>query len=216
MKTTSSNKKTELILQTYEMLKTTSPEDIKIRGIAAACNCTSTVIYKHFDDLDHLLRFSAVRFLENYIIDIQKDINEASDSLDMLISMWNTFSHYAFENVEVFELLFFGRFKERLGDTIYEYYQLFPDQWKNMDGLFTSVFFNNDLKERNYMILHRATVNGYFSHTNDRLLNDIMCDSFYGLLLEYKEKFRTPGESEKGVAHYKEILMSLIDHYRVK
>ena len=216
MKTTSSNKKTELILQTYEMLKTTSPEDIKIRGIAAACNCTSTVIYKHFDDLDHLLRFSAVRFLENYIIDIQKDIDEASDSLDMLISMWNTFSHYAFENVEVFELLFFGRFKERLGDTIYEYYQLFPDQWKNMDGLFTSVFFNNDLKERNYMILHRATVNGYFSYANDRLLNDIMCDSFYGLLLEYKEKFRIPGESEKGSARYKEILMSLIEHYRVK
>ena len=95
----SSNKKNELILQTYEMLKTTSPEDIKIRSIAAACNCTSTVIYKHFDDLDHLLRFSSVRFLENYIIDIQKDINEASDSLEMLVSMWRTFSYYAFENL---------------------------------------------------------------------------------------------------------------------
>lgn len=212
----SSNKKNELILQTYEMLKTTSPEDIKIRSIAAACNCTSTVIYKHFDDLDHLLRFSSVRFLENYIIDIQKDINEASDSLEMLISMWRTFSHYAFENLEVFELLFWGRFKERLGDTIYEYYQLFPDEWKNMDGLFTSVFFNNDLKERNYMILHRATVNGYFAHANDRLLNDIMCDLFHGLLLEYKEKFRTPGEAEKGAARYMEMLMSLIDHYRLK
>ena len=54
-------------------------------------------------------------------------MNESSDPLDMLISMWDSFAQNAFANVEVFELLFWGKYKERLGDVIFEYYQLFPD-----------------------------------------------------------------------------------------
>lgn len=212
----SSSKKTELISQTYELLKTTSPNDIKIRAIASACDCTSTVIYRHFEDLDHLIRFAAVRFLENYVIDIQKIVTGNSDPLELLMKMWQTFAQYAFENVEVFELFFWGRFKERLGDTIFEYYQFFPEEWKNLDGLFTSVFFNNDLKERNYIVLHRATVAGYFDHKTDRMLSDIACDLFHGLLLDYKECFREPGKAAEGAAYYMQMLESLVSKYRIK
>lgn len=210
------NRKTDLILKTYEMLKTTSPSDIKIRSIAEACGCTTPVIYKYFDDLDHLIRFASVRFLENYIIDLQKSINEHSDPLDMLISMWQSFAHYAFENVEVFELLFWGKYKERLGDVIFEYYQLFPDQWRNLDGLFTSVFFNSDLKERNYMIVHRAAVTGHFSYEDSRLFSDICCDLFHGLLMEYRDSYRDPGKASEGEKTYMEMLMSLIQRYKIK
>ena len=78
------SKKNELVLKTYELLKTTGPYNIKIRTIATACNCTSTVIYRHFDDLDHLIRFASVRFLENYIVEIQRITNEKTDALEML------------------------------------------------------------------------------------------------------------------------------------
>ena len=211
-----SNKKNELIVKTYEMLKTTSPSDIKIRNIASACNCTTPVIYKYFDDLDHLVRFAAVRFLENYIIDLQESANSNSSPLDMLISMWDSFAKYAFENVEIFELFFWGRYKEQLGDTIFEYYQLFPDKWKNLDGLFTSVFFNNDLKERNYLIVRRAAVTGHFSLEDARLFSDICCDLFHGLLLEYKDSYRDPAKVKEGAETYMQMLMSLIGRYRIK
>lgn len=212
----SGSKKTELILKTYELLKTTSPDNIKIRTIASACDCTSTVIYRHFEGLDHLIRFAAVRFLENYVIDIQKIVNGNSDPLEMLIRMWETFAQYAFENIEIFELFFWGRFKERLGDTIFEYYQFFPEEWKNLDGLFTSVFFNNDLKERNYIVLHRAAVAGYFDHKTDRMLSDISCDLFHGLMLDYKDCYREPDKAKEGAVYYMQMLMALIDKFRIK
>ena len=212
----SGSKKTELISKTYELLKTTSPDDIKIRAIASACNCTSTVIYRHFEDLDHLIRFAAVRFLENYVIDIQKIVNGNSDPLEMLIRMWETFAQYTFENIEIFELFFWGRFKERLGDTIFEYYQFFPEEWKHLDGLFTSVFFNNDLKERNYIIVHRAAVAGYFDLQTDRMLSDISCDLFHGLMLDYKECYREPGKAQEGAAYYMQMLTALIEKFRIK
>lgn len=210
------NKKTELIMKTYEMLQTVSPSDIKIRNVAQACNCTTPVIYKYFENLDHLVRFASVRFLEDYIIDLEKSVNEKSDPLDMLISMWESFARYAFENVEVFELLFWGKYRERLGDTIFEYYQLFPDKLKNLDGLFTSVFFNNDLKERNYIIVHRCAVTGYFSHKEEKIFSDICCDLFHGLLMEYKECYRDLEKAEEGAERYMELLDSLITHYKIK
>ena len=54
------NKKKELIQKTYEILKDVGPEDTKIRTIASKANCTSTVIYRHFNDLDHLLLFASI------------------------------------------------------------------------------------------------------------------------------------------------------------
>lgn len=210
------SKKNELIIKTYELLKTTSPDDLTIRSIATACNCTSTVIYKHFDDLDHLIRFASVRFLENYIIEIQKISNENLNALDMLVTMWKVFAKYAFENIEVFEELFWGKYKENLGDTIFEYYQVFPDEWKDLDGLFTSVFFNNDLKERNHIMVHRAAVTGYFSLNESRMLSDMECSLFHGLLLEYRDKYRIPGKASEGATYFMEILLSMHEHYRIK
>lgn len=210
------SKKIELVLKTYELLKTTKPSDLKIRTIAASCNCTSTVIYKHFENLDHLVCFACVRFLEDYIIEFQKIIDENSDYLEMLVAMWKAFAKYGFANIDVFQELFWGKFKANLGDTIFEYYQMFPDNWKNLDGLFTTVFFNNELKERNYTILHRATMAGYFSIDDDRMLSDIECNLFHGLLLEYRDKYRIPGKAQEGAAYFMKMLDALHSHFRLK
>ncbi len=212
----SSNRKQELILKTYELLKTTSPTDITIRSVADSCGCTTPVIYKYFDNFDHLLTFSSIKFLENYLIDVQKLVTEESDPLDLLISMWQSFSDQAFMNDEVFEMLFWGKFKKNLGDIIFEYYQLFPKEFVQLDGLFTTVFFNNELKERNYIIVRRATAVGYFSNKDSRIFSDLTCDAFHGLLLEYKDIYRDPVQSKKGSDEFMEILFSLIDHYRIK
>ena len=210
------SKKNELVLKTYELLKTTGPYNIKIRTIATACNCTSTVIYRHFDDLDHLIRFASVRFLENYIVEIQRITNEKTDALEMLETLWEVFAKYAFENIEVFNELFWGRYKENLGDTIFEYYQMFPDEWKNLDGLFTSVFFNNDILERNHIMVHRAAMTGHFSLDDSRMLSAMECSLFHGLMLEYQTKYRLPGIAEEGVAYFMKMLRSLHDHYKIK
>lgn len=213
-----SGKKEELVAQTYKLLKTTSPGDIKIRTIAERCHCTTTVIYKHFTDLKQLICFASVRFLEDYIIDVKKIVNSDSDPLVMLRSMWGAFAKYAFRNVEVFELLFWGEFKGQLGDTIFEYYQIVQDkgEWERLDGLFTSVFFNSDIQERNYMIVHRAAVKGYFSYNNDRLFSEMQCDMFHGLLLEYKDKYRDQTKAAEGEKKWMEMLNSLIAAYRIK
>lgn len=210
------NKKNELILVTHEMLKTTSPEDIKIRDIAAAAHCTSAVIYRHFDNLDHLILIASIKFMEDYVIELNEITNQNStDPLTMELTMWKAFCKYVFHNIEVFDLLFWGKYKKNLGESIFEYYQMFPEEWKHLNGLYTSVFFNNDLKERNKIILNCAAVAGYFTFEDAQLLANLQCDFFHGMMIEYKDTYRQPGVPEQATKIFMHTLESLQNHYRI-
>lgn len=210
------SKKIELIQKTYELLKETAPDELKIRDIAKVCNCTPTVVYKHFENLDDLIRFGCVHFLEDYIRETMKIVNENMDPLEMLIIMWDEFSKCAFQNVDVYLHLFWGRYCSQLGDTIFDYYQLFPEQWQTMGGLFTSTFFNSEIKERNYTIVRRAAAVGYFHHTETKVISDMQCYLMHGMLMDYRSCYRQPGKAEEEQKLFMQILRSQIQHYCIK
>lgn len=210
------NKKTELILKTYEMLKTTAPDELKIRDIAKECGCTPTAIYKHFEDLDDLIRYGCVRFLEDYIRETMKIISENTDPLEILVIMWEQFSKSAFSNAEVYLQLFWGKYKNGLGDTIFDYYQIFPDQWQTMGGLFTSTFFNSDISERNFLIVRRACAMGYFHHSDARVVSDIQCYIMHGALLDARSSYRDPEKAAEAHTRFMAMLRSTIEHYRIR
>jgi len=211
-----SNKKTELIEKTYELLKTTPPEELKIRDIASTCSCTPTAVYKHFADLEELIRFGCVRFLEDYIRETVKIVNEDMDPLEMLLLMWEEFSKCAFRNVEVYLHLFWGKYHSQVGDYIFDYYKLFPEQWQSLGGLFTITFFSSEIKERNFTIVRRAHAMGYFNYSETRMISDMQCYLIHGVLMDYKDVYRQPGKAEEGQQLFMKMLRSSIDHYRIK
>jgi hypothetical protein len=174
------------------------------------------VVYKHFTDLDDLVRFASVRFLEDYIRETMKIVNENMDPLKMLEIMWEEFSKCAFANAEVYLQLFWGRYKSQLGDTIFEYYQIFPDQWQNMGGLFTSTFFNSDIKERNYMIVRRAAAVGYFAYEEAKEISDMQCYLMHGALMDSLNTYRQPDKATEDQKRFMKLLNSNIQHYRIK
>lgn len=209
-------KKLDLIFAVHEMLKTTSPELIKIRDVAAAANCNSAIIYRHFDNLDHLILIASIKFLEDYLFDLQDVTRNNTDPLEVEITTWRIFAKYAFMHIEVFDLLFWGKYKENLGDSIYEYYKMFPEQWQHLNGLYTIVFFNNDLQERNRVILDQAANAGYFKPSDVPLLANLQCCFLHGMMMDYKNTYRQPGVPEKAAALFMETLLSLQKRYRLK
>lgn len=210
------SKKIALIEKTYELLRELPPSEIKIRTVAEACGCSPAAVYKHFSDLDDLIRFASVRFLEEYITKIQDTLTESGDALEILLTTWREFAAIAFRNVDVYLELFWGRFKNQLGDTIFEYYEIFPDKWKNLGGLFTSTFFNNEIQERNYIIVRRAAVMGYFHYDEARLISDLQCYLMHGMLMDYRRSYRQPEKAEEGFSRFMELLESTCQHYRIR
>lgn len=210
------SKKLELIEQTYRLLQAVPPSEVKIRAVAEAAECSTTAVYKHFDDLDDLVRIASVRFLENYICRTQAVLSETADPMEVLTITWREFAAVAFENIDVYLELFWGRYKSQLGDAIFTYYQLFPQEWKQLGGLFTSTFFNNEIKERNYIIVRRAAAMGYFCYDDAKLISDLQCYLIHGVLLDYRETYRDPQKAREGFDYFMTLLESTLRRYRLK
>ena len=210
------NKKAELIDVTYRFLKKKSPDDITIRMVGSAAGCTSTTIYRHFENLDELVAVAATRFLEDYIFDLGDLLGRDGDSLETIVDMWRIFADHAFANAEIFELLFFGRYREALGDAIIEYYHMFPEKWQGLNGVYATVLFGNNLMERNRIMMHRAATDGYFPLRTSDALSDLQCYAFHGVLMKYKANYRDPAIAKEGAAEFMKLLKFLIDSVRLK
>ena len=210
------NMKKELIQVTLNILKSEGIESIKIRRIAKDAGCTSTVIYNYFENLDHLISFAAIRILKDYIRDFQEIMNNPDlNVLDRYLRLWECFARYAFEDIHIFELLFWGKYKSRLGEMMFDYFQLFKDEieMKNFDGLSASIMFSNDLPTRSRFTLRKAAAEGVFSFDDVLMLSDLLVSLFHGMLLEYKDRYREPGVAQEGAEKFLGILHSIIGKY---
>ena len=178
------SKKYALLNATFELLKEMPPSELTARKIAAKSDCTSTVIYKHFGSPEHLIMVASVRFLEQYIEELQSILKGGDDEFTGLRTMWFCFASKAFCNPEIFQTMFWGAGSDQLGDVIFEYYELFPESFHGLDGVFATVFFNNDLQERDYIMVRRAAVAGAFNIKDARMISEMECALFRGCVSE--------------------------------
>lgn len=208
------NMKLELVNKTYEILKNEGMGNIKIRRIASEVGCTSTVIYKHFDDLDHLLALASVRSLKDYIVDYLLIASERVGTIDIHTCLWRSFAEYAFEDIEMFEMLFIGKFKSRLEELIVEYFELFRDEFADMEAMEAVILFNNDVFEREFILLRRDANNGYLDFNDVGILTKTVVYTFFGFLSEYKHKSNDTATREAGVEEFMTTLNAIMSRYR--
>jgi AcrR family transcriptional regulator len=208
--------KKELVQKTYEILKTEGIESITIRYIGTKASCTSAAIYKHFEDLDHLLTFASIRTLQNYFQEFKEFMNKDMNMLDLNLKLWERFAYYAFNDVDIFELLFWGKYNEWLGDMIYEYYLLFKDEMKGFDGLSAGIIFNDNLRAHEETMLRRAAATGCLPAEDTVMLSDLVVCLFHGMLLEYKDKYKEEDKAREGEKKFMKILKSVYNKYRIK
>lgn len=208
------NKKYVLLNTTFELLKETPPKELTARAIAAKSNYTPTVIYTHFGSLDHLIRVASVRFLEQYIEEMQSILASNEDDFVGLRTMWLCFASKAFCNPEIFLMMFWGINSDQLSDVVFEYYELFPEALHKLDGLFTTMFFSNDLHERDFIVVRRAAVSGAFNAKDARMISNIECAMFYGCISEFCSLPAEKRDAQVATDDFMEMLDALYAKFR--
>lgn len=212
-------KKRQFVNVTYDIMQAEGIEAIKIRRLAQEMNCTSTVIYRYFDNLDHLIALASIRCLNSYLIDFSSMINDPlilTDPYSLNIKMWQCLARHAYANMEIYEQLFFGSYSDQLGEVIFEYYQLFlDDERMKFDGFSSSILFNEDLVQRDIVLLRRAAALGSI-HTEDvEILGQVEVFIFHGLLLKYMPRKDEEGIAEVVLEEFTSLLKNLESKYRI-
>lgn len=185
---TNIDRKKKYIQVASRILEQEGPEGINIRRIAKESGCTSAVLYKHFENLDHLLVLASVKFLAPYIsdfIEISKRKDLTSIQKDLLL--WKKFIMEAFNNRTYYLQMFYGSNKDILEECLYEYYSLFPDEEKGFDGFGASIIFSSNLLEREFIRLRRAAHENLITIENAKLLSRLSVAVFDGIFLRSEE-----------------------------
>ena len=211
-------KKRQFVEVTYDILEKEGPEGVKIRRIAGALNCTSTVIYRYFESLDHLIALASIGFFNDYIHDFMgmgSDPLLYTDPYALNLKMWEQLSHHACKHIPIYENLLFGKYQNALGDVIFEYYQLFLDDARpRFDGFSSSILFSGDIFQRNFVLLRRAAALGTMTMAEAETLNQVECHLFHGILSKYAARCREPGIPNQASGEFMGLLRELEKKYR--
>lgn len=199
---------------TSEILQQEGIESVTIRKVAERAGCTSAVLYKHFENKEHLIMLASVRFLEPYIIEfIKLSSREDLSSIQIDLLLWKCFIDEAFRNKPYYELMFFSDHRDMLEDCVYEYYQMFPEVQRRFDGFSASIIFSNNLQERELLRLRRAAHAGVLSLEDAALLSRLTVAVFNGIFTQYSGITMTDSQIRSAAEECYQLIYTLFQRF---
>ncbi|MCI2132505.1 MAG: TetR/AcrR family transcriptional regulator [Eubacterium sp.] len=213
-------KKRMFVEKAYEIIKEEGAENVKIRRVAEEMHCTSTVIYRYFENVQHLIALASIKFLGGYLAEFQKltsDPELIRHPYQLNLKLWDCLAKHAFKDIVIYENLFFGEYSDSLGEIIFEYYQLFlNEEEQKFDGYATSILFNDDIVQRDLVLLRRAAAVGVIDMKDSEAISNIEAFVFHGVLLKYKSRDHEPGIAEKSYREFMDLLYNIADKYSLR
>lgn len=186
----------KLILSTNSIIQNEGIQNISIRKIAKESNLSSSIIYKYFDNLNHLIFFSCLEYLDCYINNLQSYVALTSDMIDYSVLSWKCFFHYSFMYPEIYYRIYFPDFDKDTSEYIKQYYELFPNKTSKVDEFIKTFIFKSSIYERNLIVLKTCAKLGLLSFDDIDDLSKMQIHIFYSLLSQVKNGDITPSEAE--------------------
>jgi len=192
----------------YKLLLADGLGGVSIRNVAHSAGCTSAALYKHFRDIDHLVRIASVRFLSDYARDARLLSQIDLNPLELNLQLWECLAFYSFHQAPIIENLFFG--KGNCGvvqNTLREYYQEFPEEIDEMRGYMAMMFTGETIMERDMILLGRSASLGMIAYEGAEHLCKLGTYLFQGMLASIRCSYEQPGVARTATRSFMELLI---------
>lgn len=187
---------TEKIMQEEGLSKVT------IRKISDLAGYSSATIYSYFDNIDHLILFSSMKFLDEYIRAIPEYIEGSASSLELFKNMWDCFSKYSFQRADVFKTLFFSKLEEGSRDYMKDYYCVYPIEDEGYPEIVQRMLRETDIYKRNAILIQNCLEEDYISQENMDEINEMTVFIYESILQRVCKGDLTPEEAEEKMNRY--------------
>ncbi|MBZ2175389.1 TetR/AcrR family transcriptional regulator [Schnuerera sp. xch1] len=166
-----------------EIIKEEGINNVTIRKVADKAMYNSATLYNYFENLDHLILFTAMRYIKDYAFALPKYLKNADNALDRFIKVWECFCDFAFKDPEIYYAIFFADLSNKPEEYIADYYKLFPEQLIEYDGLSTMLLKRN-IYERGMTTISECVKEGFIREEDAETLNEMGTLLFQGILLQ--------------------------------
>lgn len=189
-----------LVLTTYRMLQEMDASKITVRALAKEVGCSPAALYRHFENIEYLIVLASIRFFEKYMIEYGVLMDSETNLLKQYVDGWKLFNRYAFERPDLYYRLMWGQYNSAFSEAIVEYMELFPfTASTSSPDYFYTMIFDNNIMERDFLILRRIVNQGMLSEENARYFSKSNPLLVKGMLEMYMDKDlaeRKRGEQE--------------------
>lgn len=179
-------------------------EAVTIRKVADIAGYNSATLYNYFENLDHLVFFSQLKILKIYVVHLTDYIKDAKNALEKYFLIWEFFCYHSFQDPEVYDTLFFKKFKQPMYHMMKEYYELFPEELEDHTEELDSMLLNQDLYTRNMSLLVNCMNEGFLPEDHLDELNEMALLIYQGMLQRVlsKQVDYTPKEATQRAMKY--------------
>ncbi|MDR0350732.1 MAG: TetR/AcrR family transcriptional regulator, partial [Coriobacteriales bacterium] len=159
---------------------------VTIRSVSDAAGYTSATLYNYFDNLNHLIFFATMGYLDDYAKDLLKEVEGVTDPLETYLIVAHTFSKHAYQHPEVFAIRFAINRSEKFDEYAQQYYELFPDKGYPGFDLLSRASVINTLSRRNAIYLQPLVEMDLLSEADAEQVNELTTILFRHYLQEVR------------------------------
>lgn len=146
---------------------------VTIRKISDLAGYSSATIYSYFDNIEHLILFSSMKFLDEYIKAIPKYISSANSALDLFKKMWDCFCTHSFKKADVYNTMFFSKLENNSKNYMQDYYCVYPIEDEGYPEIVKQVLRESNIYKRNYILISNCAKEGFIQAENIDEINEM-------------------------------------------
>lgn len=186
-------------------------DQLTIRKVADLAGYNSATIYNYFENLEHLVCYSAISYLKEYYISLNDYIKEAKNGYERFLLIWEKFCTHSYKNPKIYRTIFFSSTKQTTSEIFNDYFSIFPFDFEKYNNYVSQMLIEKDIYSRDKAILMNLVEENYIREQNIDEINDFIIVFYRGMLariidkLDYEE-INIEEEVKKTVKYIRKIL----------
>ncbi|MDW7672967.1 MAG: TetR/AcrR family transcriptional regulator [Bacillota bacterium] len=186
-------------------------DSVTIRKVADLAGYNSATLYNYFENIEHLIFFSSMKYLKDYVLDLPNYLVEAHNPIERYLGIWRCFCKHSYSKPHFFSNIFFNKFSGSVKETITEYYSIFPEELGQQPEYLLKMLLKHSIYDRNFSLLEDCMVEGYLKEEDLEDINEMTLLLYQGMLnsLITKQLDYTVAEATvQTLKHLHQIIMS--------
>lgn len=157
---------------------------ITLRKVADGAGYNTATIYNYFDDLDHVILFASLKYLQIYNKELDHRLKSSKSAKDTFFISWDTFCKISFQYPEAFHQIFFNKHSNALADICERYYDIFPEERAASTSTLYPIISDYRLLTRNYLVLEPLLKEAGQSLEHIDIMNELIISAYQHLLFD--------------------------------
>lgn len=163
-------------------------DKVTVRKVAGMAGYNIATLYNYFENLDHLLFFAAMSYLNDYTKTLQKKLAKIRDSREFYRKSWLYFAQHSFDHAQIYYILFFARLSNRLASYMEDFCELYPHSENLRRDGDKKDFYQSEFRKRSMLMMKWCEEEGYFPPNQGKVIDDIVLYTYQALLYQIYEK----------------------------